>query len=126
VPGQILFTGPEPPGGQLYCTICAAVWKQAGTVLLGKEIEQAQRSRNGQTVTLDLSQGRPEPELAVAHGIFLPMAPPPNGNGMMPLPVPLCWTHLLGLTMQESAVMPATPAMMPQGPGGAVMLDRRG
>jgi hypothetical protein len=45
---------------------------------------------------------------------------------MMPFPVPLCWTHLLGLALQESALMPAHPGMMPgAGPGGAVMLDRR-
>jgi len=88
----------------------------------------AQALASGGCTTLDLrgctAFSQPIP-LAVATGLFAPMMAPPLGSGLMPLPVPLCWTHLLGLTLQESAVMPATPAMMPTGPGGAVMLDRR-
>lgn len=89
-------------------------------------IEQAQRRKGSFTTTLDLSAAmKNEPALAVAHGIFLPLAQPPNGNGLMPLPVPLCWSHMLALTLHESAVMPASAGMMPQNPGGAVLLDRR-
>jgi hypothetical protein len=116
-----------PPRGEQFCTICAAVVKQAAMIELKEAIGKA-LLLNGETTQFDLrqckafSQGIP---LAVATSLFQPMMIPPLGSGMCPFPIPLCWTHLLGLTLQESAVMPATPAMMPVGPGGAVMLDRR-
>lgn len=125
VPGIIEFTGPMPPRGGQFCVICAAVWKQAALTELKDEIGQAVA---GGKTTIDLRQctvGKQPIPLAVATGLFGPMIAPPLGSGLMPFPVPLCWSHLLGLTLQESAVMPATPAMMPTGPGGAVMLDRR-
>ena len=126
MPGTIEFTGPLPPRGQQFCTVCAASAKQAALTEL-KDVISAALASSGQT-TFDLQQceafAKPIP-LAVAWGLFGPMMAPPLGSGMMPFPVPLCWIHLLGLSLQESAVLPATPAMMPQGPGGAVMLDRR-
>jgi hypothetical protein len=127
VPGTVEFTGPMPPRGEQFCLVCAATVKQAAMAEL-KDAIQAALLDNGKSTTFDLRQcqafkaGIP---LAVATGLFGPMMAPPLGSGLMPFPVPLCWTHLLGLTLQESAVMPATPAMMPTGPGGAVMLDRR-
>lgn len=102
--------------------VCAAALKQAALAAMQDDIQAALRRDGGTTFAL------PEQDIpvAVAWGLFQPMMAPPLGSGMMPFPVPLCWSHLLGISLQESALMPATPAMMPgTGPGGAVMLDRR-
>lgn len=126
MPGTIGFTGPMPPRGEQFCTVCLALAKQASLHELKDALGKALLG-NGETV-FDLRKCaafQQEIPLAAGWGLFGPMMAPPLGNGMMPFPAPLCWTHLQGFTLQESAVMPATPAMMPGGPGGAVMLDRR-
>jgi len=126
VPGTIEFTGPMPPRGEQFCMVCAATVKQAAMAELKDQLQAAMLGSGSTTFDLRGCAAFSQPiPLAVATGLFGPMMAPPLGSGLMPFPVPLCWTHLLGLTLQESAVMPATPAMMPTGPGGAVMLDRR-
>ncbi len=123
MPGIVLFTGPLPPAGELFCTICAADWKSRELTRLKPRIIELQQGSGG---TLEIRSG-PIPA-AVAFGIFEPLRTDPmGGQPRMPFPVPLCWSHLLAISMQETALLPADASMMPgSGPGGAVMLNQRG
>jgi hypothetical protein len=112
-----------PPRGDFFCFACAAVWKHEALARVADQVAAAVKA--GGETTIALGKGLTPPALAVAYGLFAPLIQPPLGNGMMPFPVPLCWSHLLGLNLTETAIMPAHPGMIPTGPGGAVMLDRR-
>jgi hypothetical protein len=73
--------------------------------------------------TIDLTPYNPTPpEVAVCWSLFPGMMPPPQGNGMMPLPVPLCWSHQLSIQLQDTALAVGGSAMLGAGPGGAYLL----
>lgn len=91
------------------------------------QIELArERARTASSpVVVDLTQYSPSPpEVAVCWGLFPGMMAPPQGNGMMPLPVPLCWSHQLSIQLQETALDLNSGAMLGSGPGGAYMLGQ--
>ena len=89
------------------------------------EIDALRQDSTGGTI--DLTRFCPEPpEIAVAEGLFPAMMAPPQGNGMMPLPVPLCWSHMLSISLQETALQLGSPAMLGGGPGGAYLLGQGG
>jgi hypothetical protein len=113
--------------------VCAAVFKGSTTQALNDETQKRLAlAGDGDQVVVDLNKAAgacPIPiEIAVGVGVYPPLGPPGlGGNGMMPLPVPLCWSHMMGLSL-TSGLLPATAAQMPQAPSGAVLLDgpRRG
>jgi hypothetical protein len=120
MPGLALFRGPIPPNpGELWCTACAMLWKAEGTAALGDAVSAIPDDQM-QTFDLDrlpLTAGlakRFPMQLAVAMGIFQPGAAPPMGQGFLPFPVPLCWSHLMGLSLKQG-LLPASAAQMPQG-----------
>jgi hypothetical protein len=133
MPAALVFLGPKPPPGLTFCAVCSAVFKGSTTQALKEETEKrVAMAADGQQVTVDLRKAAgacPIPlDVAIAEGIYPPMGPPGiGGNGMMPLPVGLCWSHLMGLSL-TTGLMPASAAQMPQAPSGAVLLDgpRRG
>lgn len=107
----------------MFCTICCGSWKQAATTAAKDEIETMKAS--GQGGTIDLTQYNPTPpDIAVCWSLFPGMMTPPQGNGMMPLPVPLCWTHQLSIQLQDTALDLNTGAMLGAGTGGAYLLGQ--
>jgi hypothetical protein len=128
MPAALVFIGPKPPPGQTFCAVCAAVFKGATVQAMSEETEKrVAMAGDGQQVTVDLRKAAgacPIPiDVVIAQGIYPPMGPPQlGGNGMMPLPVGLCWSHLMGLSL-TAGLLPASAAQMPQGPSGAVLLD---
>lgn len=132
MPATILFEGPlayDRAGneGPQWCTVCAMIWKGEAQSALAEQIKAVP---DGETKTFSLDKilpgaSRTRMSKAVAWGLFQPCATPPMGNGLLPLPVPLCWTHLLPLEVRASSVMPASAGMMP-GAGGAVLLGQGG
>jgi len=86
-------------------------------------IEQARAGPGG---VIDLTQYNPTPpDIAVCWSLFPGMMTPPQGNGMMPLPVPLCWSHQLSIQLQDTALDINSGAMLGAGPGGAYLLGQR-
>jgi hypothetical protein len=127
-----MFQGPKPLGnGQTYCTICAMSYKGSATSGdLAQDIAQAQ-AKDGQTTWLKLPPvlGRQVTlEPAVAWGFFAPWSLPNfgvGGNGMCPFPIPLCWSHLMGANMMQTALQLASAGDVPEPPRGAVDLAER-
>jgi hypothetical protein len=121
-----MFTGPVPPEGELWCTACVFVYKAAGIQALGEQLNRvAAEGDPAEEAWFDLiavndRNDTPQPKPAVCWGIFGPLGPPPFGTGVLPLPVPLCWSHAMGFVLKAGGVMPAT--QMPS--GGAVMLGQ--
>jgi hypothetical protein len=102
-------------------------------MLAGKaQIELArQRAKTAANpVVIDLTQYNvTPPEVAVCWSLFPGMMTPPQGNGMMPLPIPLCWSHQLSIQLQDTALSvgsAADAAMLGAGPGGAYLLGQGG
>lgn len=126
MPGIPLFTGTLPPADSAlgWCTICAMLWKHEGLKALGDQVQQVPDGQ-ARWFSLDTPGRRDRHKLmgAVAFGIFQPLAAPPMGTGMMPLPVPLCWSHLMGLELKMAGLLPASATDMPQ---GAVLLGQQG
>lgn len=91
-----------------------------------KEYIEQRKSAGGGNI--DLTRYNPGlPQVAVAWALFPGMMAPPHGNGMMPLPVPLCWSHMLTLQLQETALSlgsAADAARLGSGPGGAWLLGQ--
>jgi hypothetical protein len=142
VAGDLLYTGPEPEPGEQWCTLCAMLYK--GFANTTEEVENAVSAVNelepGQVRTIDITRmklpvGRPQPAVAtfispVIQSIVLQtlgISPQP-GMVAPPVPVPLCWSHLIGLQLKpgtQTVVIPATADMMPGGQRGAVDLSQR-
>lgn len=133
----IMIRGPQPPHSNLgFCAVCAMLYK--GHALEDESYQRrvAEAPENEYTWV-----EMPEPnydtdglEPAVAWGVYPPLGPPAaGGNGLMPLPVPLCWSHLMPIRVSASGVLPATAADgaamgldgNPRLPGGAVDLSQR-
>lgn len=108
------FTGPEAPDGPLgWCTVCAALYKaEAVHGPLADKLKIAAGS-DGPEMRLPVNHlDGTTLQPAVAYGIYPPLGPPAmGGNGLMTLPVPLCWSHLMGVQM-TNGVMPASPQQM--------------
>jgi hypothetical protein len=140
--GDLLYTGPEPEIGEQWCTVCAMVYK--GHANMTEEVKAAVSAVNelepGQVRTVDISRlklpvGKPSIGVAtfvspVIQQIMLQVLGIPPQPGMIapPVPVLLCWSHLIGLQLQPGtgrAVIPATADQMPGGTAGAVDLSRR-
>lgn len=138
MPKFIMMRGPEPDfskdAGLGFCTICAMIYKGFALQEIAQQVEDAPED---QYVYIDLPEPHRDTDglaMAVAFGLYLPFGPPAvGGNGMMPLPVPLCWSHLMPINVSNSAVIPASAAdgqAMGLGgnerlPGGAVDLSQR-
>lgn len=141
--GTLWMNGPQPDGGDVFCTLCSMLYK--GAANLTEAVQERQNEVNAleDHECRDISilgkagqylPGRSQPEHAIT--VFISpqlqqivgalMGLPPN---MMapPVPVPLCWTHLMGLQLKPGGgIQPATADQMPQGmPPGAVDLSRR-
>jgi hypothetical protein len=141
--GNLLYTGPEPEIGEQWCTLCAMVYKGfanateevMAAVSAVNELEPHQ-SRTIDITRLKLPVGKPQLAVAtfvspVLQQIMMQVLglPPQPGLVAPPCPVPLCWSHLIGLQLQPGtgrAVIPATADQMPGGTAGAVDLSRRG
>lgn len=109
----------------MFCTVCAGSFKAVAMAAGKDEIEKIKAA--GQDTVIDLTRFNPQPpEIAAAWALFPSMMAPPQGNGMMPLPVPLCWSHMLSIQLQETALQLGSPAMLGGGPGGAYLLGQGG
>ena len=131
---QILFYGPDAPEGGLLCTACVMLWK--GDATQSETVQRANAmaaTSDGKPVLIDVGGKGIEHEIsrpmdAVAFGLFPPFTPPQmglGGNGMCPFPVPLCWSHIMGLSL-KNGVLPASPAEAAAFGGAALIGGNRG
>lgn len=132
--GTALYDGAAPPPGQLWCTVCAMICK--GEVLSELGLDHANKIPDGHVQRFSLEAGRARTadqparwkiEPAVAWGVFQPFGPPGfGGGGQMPLPIPLCWSHLMGVEFKAQGVLPASAGMMAGLGAGGVLLGQQG
>jgi hypothetical protein len=128
------FNGPKvlqhnPLG---YCFICAMSVKGLALDALKAEMARVTAMEEDKIVWLDMPARDLPLSPAVAYGLFGPWTVPQfgvNGNGQMPFPVPLCWTHMLGARITASNLAQGTASdaaqldrLQKRGPGGAVPL----
>lgn len=141
--GTLWMNGPQPDGGDVFCTLCSMLYK--GAANLTEAVQELQNQVNslpeGQSRDISILAkagtylpGRSQPEHAVSvfintqlQQIVGALMGLPPGMVAPPVPVPLCWTHLMGLQLKPGgAIQPATADQMPAGmPPGAVDLSRR-
>lgn len=134
MPGIALYDGAPPPAGMLWCTVCAMIHK--GEVLSELGLDHANKVPEGTVQRFSLEKnllrepgqtGRWQIEPAVAWGVFQPFGPPGfGGGGQMPLPIPLCWTHLMGVEFKQQGILPASAGMMAGLGAGGVLLGQQG
>lgn len=107
---EVHVTGPLPPTGVYWCTMCTARWK--AEVLDVPEIRaqvEAYEHGDGPVVEFDLVKALRDakatgPKIAEAVAISIC---PQLGNIL----VPLCWGHLAGVKF--SAIQPGQPGQVP-------------
>jgi hypothetical protein len=95
---DITVTGPLPPEGEHFCTVCAGVWKAAVLARPGAvaAISDAEAGKGRPFIDLrKFAEGISPPQVAVAYGVS------PNLNGAL---VECCWKHLSGITFTSLAV----------------------
>lgn len=105
---EVICTGPTPPDGEKWCTVCAIRFKTELMEVpeIAAEIEALQTG-DGPAVTYDLiAKARHHkvkfPDLAVTVSVCMPL------NGTL---VPLCWGHVQGLKF--TSVQPAAAGQVP-------------
>lgn len=111
----VTWVGPQAPHGALFCTICSMTHLQRAQAFYAAQLQAAMREDGGELLTLDTRfDGNPVPQVACAWGIFGPTSAPAfGGNGLLPLPVPVCWAHMFSLELKEGgALAAASPAEM--------------
>jgi hypothetical protein len=94
--------GPNPPSGQVWCSICVMIAKRA--VIAANQALVDSASRGSETdppiiIKVDLTGIRVDTAVAKAVSTVVPAWGP----------LDVCWTHALGLEMLPGGVMPATP-----------------
>lgn len=107
---QVMFRGPMPPAGQVWCVVCqmtakaAAINSEKGqeAIRLAKELEDGE-------VWVMVPSDDPKLYPAVVRAMYLPLV---QGQ-IMPPPHDLCWSHSMGVNFRESAILPADAAQMP-------------
>lgn len=110
------FSGPDPEGAWYYCTPCAMIFKEGFTRTEEGQafLKDAAVAENGQErhADVDVAVNRaPRPQRAVAVASCTIQGP------WGPNPVPVCWSHMVGLELRPGgAVAPAT--MLPPGLNG--------
>lgn len=131
----IIFTGPMPEAGTQWCSVCTALVK--GWILFEpsvQEVVQRSMDRDAPLQHVEIEEGlRKIPEkFALQRAVTLGMAMLPvqvNGqNQVVPVLAPLCYSHLNGLVVSDSGIIPASAAQMPRDPtrGGVILGQRRG
>jgi hypothetical protein len=112
------FTGPVPPEGEIWCAVCAAMYKAQCLSMLTEEVKAAEANRKPGVIWIDLTKAAARAGVsgnflrpAVTKGVYGPLA----NWGV----VDLCWSHIMGLNV-TSGLLPASAAQMPPmpGPGG--------
>jgi hypothetical protein len=104
---EVICTGPLPPVGEKWCTMCAIRYKTDAFDLedVRAEVESLQTG-DGKPVHFDLARavkGRViPPEVSVTIGVCLQL------NGML---VPLCWGHVQAIKFTN--VQPAAAGQVP-------------
>lgn len=128
---RLFFRGPKPslPAGEQLCSVCAMGYLGWARRQLEDEIKAGQASDNPAPLTLTLPPPTSLTPLfaSVCWGIFAPWSAPPmgaGGNGMSPFPVPLCWTHLMGVDFTDSVLQPGSSEMAEMLRGGAKLLGQ--
>jgi len=105
---RVYFEGPKPlPGPLGYCAMCAMIHASAAREAAAAAVQEAQAS--GKDVAM-VRMGQVDHAAfplmpAVAWGLYGPWTVPPlgaGGTGVSPFPMPLCWTHLMGITLTDS------------------------
>lgn len=104
---EVITTGPMPPAGDKFCTMCAIRYKTDALELEDvRAAITALEHGDGKPVHFDLAKavkGRvPAPDLAVAVSVCFQL------NGAL---VPLCWGHLSGIKFTN--VQPAAAGQVP-------------
>jgi hypothetical protein len=108
-----MFTGPVPPESERWCVVCAFTFKAACLAYLDNRVKEIMADPDAvKLVWMDLGQVAREHKIPFPHpGVALGMYGPTPQLGILEL----CWSHLQGIELKTSGVMPAT--MMP-GKGG--------
>jgi hypothetical protein len=137
--GMLWFTGPLPDKEDSlgFCMLCSMIAKgfalqEPEIAALVNEVNAMDLTGHKSVVTQGRLPGKTQPEPAVTMGInpvvqqaVASMMGLPAGMIAPPVVVPLCWTHVYGLTLKEGGVVvPATADQMP-GQRGAVDLSQR-
>jgi hypothetical protein len=128
---RIFIRGPElhlQPGEQ-FCAVCSMGYLGWARRQVEDEIKAATASDDPGAVEIRIPPpGEMTPlNTAVTLGIFAPWSAPPlgsGGNGMSPFPMPLCWTHLMGVDFTDSVLQPGSSEMAGMLRGGAKLLGR--
>jgi hypothetical protein len=114
--GIVHVHGPQSPEDAAlgWCFVCAMLYKGASLAMV-QDLVNAATAKHGHLTTLNLPDPGSKFELwpAVAWGIYPPWSHPglgTGGSGLMPFPVPLCWTHLMAANATDSILPPGTAA----------------
>lgn len=143
--GDLYYDGPMPdidtaPLG--WCTLCAMIYKgfANATEDVKDLVSKVNELEPGDQRRIDISKlklpvGKPQPAVAtfispVLQGIVNQLLGihPQAGMVAPPLAVPLCWSHLVGLSLQPgggSQLVVASADALPAHQRGAVDLSRR-
>lgn len=119
---QPMFTGPHPEPGREFCAVCAMVFKAQAVAALTEagELDKVKTMPDGTLKWFKIAGLGHQPlEYAVAKSVYQPL--------MQLGPLPLCWSHMLGLSM-TSGLLPASAAQLPTDATGVPLLGqgRRG
>lgn len=111
MPGTVIFSGPFPPAGDWWCSLCAGAAKGQA-----EETAAASPPADGQALSVKISSGPAELRPAVAYGMLILPLPPQAGQGAIPVLAPLCWDHLQGLkTIRSSIAVAGANSLAPPG-----------
>lgn len=104
---EVFCTGPLPPEGGQFCTVCVINYKSAIVELpdVQAEIQELLRG-DGEPVRLDLAKAAKNraPQLEMAIGLALC----PQFQGAM---LPLCWAHVQAVKF--TSIQPAAAGNVP-------------
>lgn len=130
----MIFTGPLPEEGY-WCAICTALVK--GWILSEPQVQEAVQvsmDRDAPLQRIQIEEGvrripeRFELQRAVTMGLALLPVQINGVNQVVPVLAPICYSHVNGLVVSDTGIIPASAAEMPRDPtrGGVILGQRRG
>lgn len=101
---DIFFDGPQPPIGKQWCSVCVMLAKQAVVHEHQDEVKAtAMAPADAPAVRILVDTISRQVELAPAVTSAISTVAPHFG------PLPVCWSHAIGLELMPGGVAPATP-----------------
>lgn len=100
---DIFFDGPQPPIGKQWCSVCVMLAKQAVVHEHQDEVKATAMAPADAEAVRILVLHTGKTELAPAVTSAISTVAPHFG------PLPVCWSHAIGLELMPGGVAPATP-----------------